>query len=134
MTSSSRTPKKSRSAKGRRPGSANVASEAPDTGVVISVLLLASMGTVMSYSITATLALDHSIPPLFLAHLGALGVGILIAGAIMWTPIERWRQAALPLWLISILLLVAVEFFGVEVNGAQRWLAAPGPRLPLPTG
>ena len=126
MTASSRTPKKSRSAKGRRPGGARVLSEAPDTGVVLSVLLLASMGTVMSYSITATLALDHSIPPLFLAHLGALGVGILIAGAIMWTPIERWRQAALPLWLISILLLVAVEFFGVEVNGAQRWLAAPG--------
>ena len=126
MTSSSRPPKKGRSAKGRRPGSAKVLSEAPDTGVVISVLLLASMGTVMSYSITATLALDHSIPPLFLAHLGALGVGILIAGAIMWTPIERWRQAALPLWLISILLLVGVEFFGVEVNGAQRWLPVPG--------
>ena len=126
MTKAKGNPRKTRSASARRPSNRSILSEAPDTGVVISVLLLASMGMVMSYSITATLALDHSIPPLFLAHLGALGVGILIAGAIMWTPIDRWRQAALPLWLISLLLLVAVEFFGVEVNGAQRWLALPG--------
>ncbi|MCS5635613.1 MAG: putative lipid II flippase FtsW [Myxococcota bacterium] len=126
MTKPKAAARKTRSGSGRRPGNRTVLSEAPDTGVMISVLLLASMGMVMSYSITATLALEHTIPPLFLAHLGALGVGIVIAGAIMWTPIERWRKAALPLWLISLLLLVAVEFFGVEVNGAQRWLAVPG--------
>ena len=118
--------KKPRKGGGPRPSAAGFLSETPDTGVVISVLLLASMGTVMSYSITATLDLDHSIPPLFLAHLGALVVGIGIAGVVMWTPIERWRQAALPLWLLSMGLLVAVALAGVEVNGAQRWLAVPG--------
>jgi cell division protein FtsW len=44
----------------------------------------------------------------------------------MWTPIDKWRRAALPLWLISMVLLVLVEFFGVKVNGAQRWLEIPG--------
>jgi cell division protein FtsW (lipid II flippase) len=84
------------------------------------------MGTVMSYSTTATLALDRSLPPLFLAHLGALGIGLIIATVMMWIPIDRWRQAALPLWLISLGLLILVELVGVKVNGAQRWLDVPG--------
>lgn len=97
-----------------------------DPGVLFSVLLLASIGTVMSYSTTATLALDQSLPPLFLAHVGALVVGMAIALAIMWTPIDAWRRAALPFWLVSLALLAAVAFFGVKVNGAQRWLELPG--------
>ena len=84
------------------------------------------MGTVMSYSTTATLALDRSLPPLFLAHLGALGIGLIVASVMMWIPIDRWRQAALPLWLISLVLLILDELFGVKVNGAQRWLDVPG--------
>ncbi|MDG2334182.1 MAG: putative lipid II flippase FtsW [Myxococcota bacterium] len=97
-----------------------------DTGVLVSILLLASMGMVMSYSTTATLALDQTLPPLFLRHVGALGVGLATAAAIMWTPIDKWRRLALPLWILSLGLLLAVEFFGVKVNGAQRWLEVPG--------
>jgi len=97
-----------------------------DRGVLFSVLLLASMGMVMSYSTTATLDLDQSLPPLFLRHVGALALGLITAGAIMWTPIEKWRRLALPLWILSLALLVGVEFVGVKVNGAQRWLEIPG--------
>ena len=118
--------KKSRQGQRQNPASTSALSTPPDAGIVISVLLLASIGTVMSYSTTATMALDHSIPPLFLAHVGALGLGLVIAAAIMWTPIEGWRRAALPLWIVSLALMVAVEFFGTTVNGAQRWLEVPG--------
>ncbi len=114
-------------ARGRRqPAKEKTLAQAPDTGVLFSVLLLASLGMVMSYSTTATLDLDQSLPPLFLRHIGALALGLGIAVAIMWTPIDKWRRAALPLWLISMVLLVLVEFFGVKVNGAQRWLEIPG--------
>lgn len=118
--------RKSRSGVRRQPGGQTTPSQPPDTGIVFSVLLLASMGTVMSYSTTATLALDRSLPPLFLAHVGALGIGLVLATVTMWIPIDRWRQAALPLWLISLGMLISVEFFGVKVNGAQRWLDVPG--------
>ncbi|MDE0885342.1 MAG: putative lipid II flippase FtsW [Myxococcota bacterium] len=97
-----------------------------DTRVLVSILLLASMGMVMSYSTTATLALDQTLPPLFLRHVSALAVGLTMAAVIMWTPIDKWRRLALPLWLLSLGLLLAVEFFGVKVNGAQRWLEVPG--------
>ena len=103
---------KSRSGIRRQPGGQATRPQSPDTGIVFSVLLLVSMGTVMSYSTTATLALDRSLPPLFLAHLGALGIGLVVATIIMWIPIDRWRQAALPLWLISLGMLILVEFFG----------------------
>jgi len=118
--------KKSRQGQRRNPASKGALSAPLDAGVVISVLLLASIGTVMSYSTTATMALDRSVPPLFLAHVGALGLGLVIAAAVMWTPIQSWRRAALPLWIFSLALMLAVEFFGTTVNGAQRWLEVPG--------
>ena len=117
---------KDRRGQRRNSASTGVLSAPPDAGVVISVLLLASIGTVMSYSTTATMALDHSVPPLFLAHVGALGLGLVIAAAVMWIPIQGWRRAALPLWIFSLALMLAVEFFGITVNGAQRWLEVPG--------
>ncbi|MBW2230359.1 MAG: cell division protein FtsW [Deltaproteobacteria bacterium] len=97
-----------------------------DGGVAFAALLLCSFGVVMSYSSTATLALDQRIPPLFLHHVGALVMG-LAAGAIAWSmPTTALRQLALPFWTLSTALLFATQLFGVEVNGATRWLAVPG--------
>ena len=110
--------RKTRAATRRPPGGEARLARTPDSGVVLSVLLLASIGTVMSYSATATLALDHSLPPLFLAHIGALGIGLVLTTVITWTPIDRWRQAALPLWLISLGMLS----FKLEPNDAHRLL------------
>lgn len=53
-------------------------------------------------------------------------VNIGIALAIMWitanVPLHYLASIALPLYLVGLLLLIAVAFFGFEVNGAQRWL------------
>lgn len=99
---------------------------AVDGGVMVSTLLLVSMGVLMSFSTTATLALDHRIPPLFLHHVGALGLG-LAAGAIAYRmPMAAWRRLALPLWALSVVMLLLTWAVGVEVKGAQRWLAIPG--------
>jgi cell division protein FtsW len=91
-----------------------------------SALLLVSVGIVMSYSTTATLHLDQFLPPLFLRHLGALLLGSLLALAAIQIPSGLLQRSALPLWFFTVLLLLAVEFAGVEVNGAVRWLAVPG--------
>jgi rod shape determining protein RodA len=37
-------------------------------------------------------------------------------------PIWFWRNMAVVAYLVALLLLVAVEFVGVERNGSQRWL------------
>lgn len=51
---------------------------------------------------------------------------IAIALSVMWVvanvPLHYLSSMALPLYLIGLILLVAVELFGLTVNGAQRWL------------
>jgi cell division protein FtsW len=39
---------------------------------------------------------------------------------------ERWRQLAMPMWCLSVFLLLLVPFLGETVNGARRWLTVPG--------
>jgi cell division protein FtsW len=80
----------------------------------------------MSYSSTAALALDRAIPPLFLHHLAALALGLLGGGVAGRLPLSAWHALAPLGWVVGALLLLATELFGVEVNGAQRWLEIPG--------
>ena len=51
---------------------------------------------------------------------------IAIALAIMWiaanVPLNYLSSIALPLYVAGLLLLIAVDLFGLSVNGAQRWL------------
>ncbi len=99
---------------------------APDGGILVAAGLLIGIGVVMSYSTTATLSLESSIPPLFLHHVGALAVGLPLAAALAFVPTRTLRGVALPIWAVSVLFLVLTALFGVEVNGAQRWLPIPG--------
>ena len=51
---------------------------------------------------------------------------IAIALTIMWiaanVPLHYLSSVALPIYIIGLLLLVAVNVVGLSVNGAQRWL------------
>jgi len=53
-------------------------------------------------------------------------VHVGVALAAMWlvasVPIQRLLSLALPLYVLGVLLLVAVELFGEVSKGAQRWL------------
>jgi cell division protein FtsW len=97
-----------------------------DTGLLVSALVLIGFGVVMSYSTTAPLSINQAIPPLFINHISALSIGLLAATAAAFIPVKLWHRAALPVWLVGVLLLLATFLFGVEVNGAQRWLPLPG--------
>ncbi|MDG2049377.1 MAG: putative lipid II flippase FtsW [Myxococcota bacterium] len=97
-----------------------------DGAIMLSALLLVSMGVVMSFSTTATLALEQRIPPLFLRHVGALATGLAVGFVAYRLPTHVWRRLALPLWAATVIMLILTGIFGVEVKGAQRWLAIPG--------
>ena len=51
---------------------------------------------------------------------------LLVAGVIMITvaliDIRVWYHSAYPIYTVALILLAAVDFFGVSVNGSQRWL------------
>ena len=97
-----------------------------DGGVLTATLVLASLGVIMSYSATAPLAVSGGIPPLFVDHLTGLVIGVAVAAAAMWLPLVFWRRVAIPFWAFGVVLLGLTWLTGVEVNGAQRWLALPG--------
>ena len=89
----------------------------------------------------------HIDPPLLWIALAILAVGILtvnsatydgnnraisqalnagVAMTIMWfvsrLPPQTLMRAAVPLYVLGIVLLIGVFLFGVKVNGAKRWL------------
>ena len=97
-----------------------------DTGVTVSSLTLILFGVVMSYSATAILALDRSVPPLFLDHVTGLVAGLVLGAMGSAAPPVVIRRLALPVWGLSLVLLLLTIAFGVEVNGAKRWLVIPG--------
>ena len=51
---------------------------------------------------------------------------VLVALVVMWVvanvPLHYLSRIALPVYIVGLILLIAVEFFGDVVNGAQRWL------------
>jgi cell division protein FtsW len=106
-----------------------VASNALDGGVIAAVSMLAGIGLVMIYSLTAPLSHTSAIPPQFARQLVALATSIVVLIAALRVPLAVWRRLALPLWGLSNVLLLATLFVGIEVNGARRWLELPGLRL-----
>jgi cell division protein FtsW len=99
----------------------------PQTGsVMMLTALLATIGLVMVYSTTATLAPGEFVPPHFVRQLTGLAIGLVLAfGASRMTP-ERWKRVALPLWGVAVVMLVLVPLIGDKVNGSRRWLTLPG--------
>ena len=55
-------------------------------------------------------------------HLIRLIVGMLLMLTVAMIDIRVWFTLAYPAYLAALVLLIGVEFFGVSVNGSQRWL------------
>jgi len=55
-------------------------------------------------------------------QLAFLIVGVVLAYLCHLAKYSKYSAIALPFLFISIMLLVLVLFFGIEVNGAKRWL------------
>ena len=49
-------------------------------------------------------------------------VGMVALLVIAMCPIWFWKNIAALMYVVSVILLIAVEFFGASGMGAQRWL------------
>ncbi|MBA3589044.1 rod shape-determining protein RodA [Methylibium sp.] len=84
--------------------------------LVLAVLLLSGVGLLAIYSA------GHDHGTTFVDH----GRNMLIAFGVLFvvaqlTP-QKLAQIAVPLYSLGVLLLIAVELFGVTKKGATRWL------------
>ncbi|GGH49446.1 rod shape-determining protein RodA [Frigidibacter albus] len=85
--------------------------------LVLLLTAVASAGFVMLYSVAGG-NLDRWAEP----QMKRFGVGLALMFIVGFVPIWFWRNMAALAYLISLVLLLVVEFFGHVGMGAQRWI------------
>ncbi|MCX5591581.1 putative lipid II flippase FtsW [Alcaligenes endophyticus] len=100
-----------------------------DRSLLSVALLLSLFGLLMVYSASIALAdgpryESYGRYYFVLRHALFILVGLVAASMAFSVPMRVWQKVALPLFFLSMLLLVVVLVPGIgrEVNGARRWL------------
>ncbi|NKG34151.1 putative lipid II flippase FtsW [Acinetobacter junii] len=100
----------------------------PRNILIFCVVSLLCLGSVMVASASMPYAeYIHENPFYFLIR---HGISIIVAAVVAFltyrVSLNLWFKNAFPLWLITIILLLAVLVVGSEVNGAHRWIKVGG--------
>jgi rod shape determining protein RodA len=85
--------------------------------VVLLVTAVACIGFLMLYSVAG-----GSFTPWVEPQMKRFALGLAVMFFVAMVPIWFWRNMAALAYLISLVLLVLVEFFGSMGMGAQRWI------------
>ena len=86
-------------------------------GLAVTLTAIAGIGFLTLYSVAG-----GSFTPWAGLQMKRYALGFAIMFFVALVPIRFWRDMSAPAYLLSILLLAATEFLGVESKGAQRWL------------
>ena len=87
-----------------------------DLLLLLAVLLLAGAGLVARYSS----GFDHGTR--FADHGRNMLIALGILFVVAQVPPQRLMSLAVPLYVLGVVLLLGVEFFGITRKGATRWL------------
>jgi cell division protein FtsW len=96
-----------------------------DKKILISFLILFSLGLFFSFSSTSSLAgerLNKDYYFFFTKHLAFTTLALSVMFSISAIETTLLKKLVVPLFIISFLLLALVPIIGVEVKGAKRWL------------
>lgn len=85
--------------------------------LVLLISAVASVGFLMLYSVAGG-NIDTWAEP----QMKRFGVGMVLMFIVGFTPIWFWRNMSVLAYLLSLALLLLVEFFGRVGMGAQRWI------------
>ncbi|MDE9451305.1 rod shape-determining protein RodA [Aliiroseovarius sp. Z3] len=85
--------------------------------LVLLLTAVASMGFLMLYSVAG-----GSMEPWASAQMKRFALGMTLMFAIAMVPIWFWRNMAGLGYVLSLILLILVEFVGATGMGAQRWI------------
>jgi len=104
-----------------------------DLAVIVCIASLLLFGLLMVYS--ASIALpdapryaNYGRYDFVLRHGVFMAIGVAAAVLCACVPLRAWQKIANPLFVLSLVLLIAVLVPGIgrEVNGARRWLPLGG--------
>jgi rod shape determining protein RodA len=85
------------------------------------VLIIAAMGIVNLYSAGFNRT-PLGATPIYLKQIYWLGVGLILMGVTVLYDYRHLQKLAYPLYIVTIILLLAVMFGGKMVSGSRRWL------------
>ena len=99
-----------------------------DLVLVVAAIGLALFGLLVIYSATRGRQEAAGLDPGYFVQRQAVSLGLGLVGmfAVTLVSYRQLRLWSLPLYLLSIVLLVAVLLFGVVRNGSRAWLELPG--------
>ncbi len=87
-----------------------------DRPLALAVLLLCGLGLLIMYSA----GYDHGTR--FVDHARNMLIALVLVFAVSQLPPQRLMSLAVPLYVLGVVLLLAVEFFGITKKGATRWV------------
>ena len=96
-----------------------------DKNILFSFLVLFFLGIFFSFSSTSSLAgerLNKDFYHYFSRHLIFSTFAIFVMFYISYIKLSFLKKLILPIFVISLILLILVHFIGVEIKGAKRWL------------
>ena len=85
--------------------------------LVLLVTATASLGFLVLYSLAG-----GSLQPWSQVQMQRFGLGLVVMFVVAFIPIWFWRNVSVIAYALALLLLVYVDFFGVERNNSQRWM------------
>ena len=85
--------------------------------LIVLVTAVASIGFAMLYS-----AANGNISPWASKQIAVFSVGLIMMLVIAVIDIRFWLRYAYVFYALTLGLLVYVEFYGTEINNAQRWI------------
>ena len=87
-----------------------------DGPLLLAVLLLCVLGLLTMYSV----GFDHGTR--FSDHARNMLIAVAVVFVVAQVPPQRLMTVAVPLYVAGVVLLLAVEFFGITKKGATRWV------------
>ena len=78
--------------------------------------------SLVSTSLIASDKLDTNSYFFFFKHLTFVAIGLIIIFILSYIEIKTLYMVSIYIFLISLILLVSVQFIGVEIKGSKRWL------------
>ena len=96
-----------------------------DKNILFSFLVLFFLGIFFSFSSTSSLAgerLNKDFYHYFSRHLIFSTFAIFVMFYISYIKLSFLKKLILPIFVMSLILLILVHFIGIEIKGAKRWL------------
>ena len=90
--------------------------------LIICFFIIGLFFSLVSTSLVASDKLDTNSYFFFFKHLTFVAIGLIIIFILSYIEIKTLHIFSIYIFFVSLILLVLVQFFGVEIKGSKRWL------------